>query len=122
MIFHQLLAYVSWKPDSQSRATDVFQQRWSHLYTYAFPPFCLMSKVLKKVGQERVDMILITPLWQTQPWYSQILEMCIKESSTTPSLCKTLQDPLGRSSHPRCFVKKGVLKNLANFTPVEVSL
>ena len=37
-IFYQVPAYMSLKPDPQSRVTDVFQQRFSHLYPYAVPP------------------------------------------------------------------------------------
>ena len=37
-------------------------------------------------------MILITPLWQTQPWHSQILEMYMKNSVTT-TLTKITKEP-----------------------------
>lgn len=40
-------------------------------------------------------MVLITPLWQAQPWYSQVLEMCIKNPLLLPIFPKLLQDPQG---------------------------
>ena len=38
------------------------------MFPYAFPPFSLISQILKKVRQEKVEQIIIvTPTWQTQP-------------------------------------------------------
>ena len=36
---HQLLEYMSWKPDPGSRGTDALYQTWTGLFPYAFPPF-----------------------------------------------------------------------------------
>ena len=41
---------------------------------YAFPPFSMIGKVLLKIKTEEVDVILITPSWPAQPWYSKVLE------------------------------------------------
>ena len=52
------------------------QQYWNKMFPYAFPPFSLISRILKKVCQEKVEqMIIITPTWQTQPWYPLLLEI-----------------------------------------------
>ena len=44
----QLQAYFSWRTDHLSQRTDAFQQSWKNLKTYAFPPFSLVGRVLKK--------------------------------------------------------------------------
>ena len=36
---HQLPQHVSWKPDTNSIATDVMQQCWNKIFPYTFPPF-----------------------------------------------------------------------------------
>ncbi len=39
--------FFSWYPDPMSSGVDAFTQTWNSGF-YAFPPFCLISKVLKK--------------------------------------------------------------------------
>ena len=46
---NQLPAYYSWKPDPNSLVLDALQQTWSHKHLYAFPPFLLIHRVLRKV-------------------------------------------------------------------------
>lgn len=39
-VCHQIPAYMVWRPESQSQATDAFQQSWGRRgLLYAFPPF-----------------------------------------------------------------------------------
>ena len=42
---------------------------------YAFPPFALINRTLSKVNKDQVRIILVTPTWQTQPWYATLLHM-----------------------------------------------
>ena len=52
-ISHQVQAYMAWKPDPGSRATDALQQSWKYLFPYAFPPFSLIGRVLAKVRKRK---------------------------------------------------------------------
>ncbi|XP_011866158.1 PREDICTED: uncharacterized protein LOC105561098 [Vollenhovia emeryi] len=52
--------YVSWFPDPGSWAIDAFTLSWDHLYFYAFPPFILLSRVLRKIYDDKATGILIT--------------------------------------------------------------
>ena len=62
---HQLPKYMSWHPDPGSCAVDSLQHYWRNLYRYAFPPFCLIGKVLAKVRQAQSLLLIVTPAWQT---------------------------------------------------------
>ena len=79
---------MSWKPDPQSIGVDAMQHRWStHLghTLYAFSPFFLIPKVLNKVIQDQVhEIISITPVWQTQTWYSKLLQLLIADPIILP--------------------------------------
>ena len=55
---HQLPRYIAWRLDPFSQGTDSMHQDWSQDYMYASPLFCLISKILQKVGQERVPSTL----------------------------------------------------------------
>ena len=59
---HQIKTYFSWRPDPLSQAADAFQQNWFHKSLYAFPPFCMIPKILSKALKDKVPiMILVTP-------------------------------------------------------------
>ena len=71
-----LPSYYSWKPDPNSLDTDGLQQKWYHKSVYTFPPFALIHKVLKKVDEEKVpSLIIVTPTWQNQRWYPELLRL-----------------------------------------------
>ena len=66
----QLESYMSWKPNPGAIATDALSQPWTDLRGYAFPPFSLIGRCLSKIQHEKVpELILIAPVWPTQPWY-----------------------------------------------------
>ena len=60
---HQLPKYMSWYPDSSSCAIDSLHHSWRNLFRYAFPPFCLIGKVLGKVRKDQSLLFIITPPW-----------------------------------------------------------
>ena len=43
----QLKSYVSWRPDPDAMAVDVFTLDWSKFRAFWFPPFSLISRVLQ---------------------------------------------------------------------------
>ena len=45
-VSHQVAYYVVWKPDPYSIATDAMSIPWTQGHCYAFPPFCLIPRVL----------------------------------------------------------------------------
>ena len=76
---------------------------------YASPPFSLISRILKKVRQEKVEqMIITTPTWQTQPWYPLLLEMSMQCLVLFTPLPDLLLDPQG-NKHPLVQNKKLML-------------
>ena len=47
---------------------------------YAFPPFCMIPKVLSKVLKDKVPMmILVTPAWPSLLWYPEAMRMSIPQ-------------------------------------------
>ena len=95
----QLMKFVSWKPDPEAWETDAFRIAWSQMKAYAFPPFCLIGRCLSKVVQDEATLVLIAPTWQTQPWYSVLLEMIIEDPILLPPVPDLLTSPLNQI-HP----------------------
>ena len=96
---HQLPKYMSWHPDPGSCAVDSLQHSWRNLYGYAFPPFCLIGKVLAKVRKDQSLLFIVTPAWQTQPWYAALLAMSVQHPIILPNLTTLLQGSQG-GKHP----------------------
>ena len=70
------------------------------MFGSAFPPFSLIGRVINKVLWEKVEaMILVTPTWQTQPWYTLLLKMSIQRPLLLPALANLLLNLL-REKHP----------------------
>ena len=90
---------MSWHPDPGSCAVDSHQHSWRNLYGYAFPPFCLIGKVLAKVRKDQSLLLIVTPAWQTQPWYAALLAMSVQHPIILPNLTTLLQGPQGQK-HP----------------------
>ena len=82
----QLDKYVSWKPDPGAWKTDAFSIKWTDLKAYTFPPFCLVGRCLAKILQDKATIVLITPVWPTQPWYTTILEMLMADPILIPTV------------------------------------
>ena len=95
----QLPKYMSWHPDPGSCAVDYLQHSWRSLYGCVFPPFCLIGKVLAKVWKDQSLLLIITPAWQTQPWYEILLSMLAQHPIILLNLTTLLQGPQGQK-HP----------------------
>ena len=72
---NQVANYVSWKCDPGAWAIDALLVDWQSLrQMYAFPPFSLLPAVFQKMDREKVDVLVILPLWTTQSWWPQMLQ------------------------------------------------
>ena len=84
--------YVSWRPDPFAIATDTFTMSWQEEVWYAFPPFSLIGRYLHKVRLEGCT-VLVTPVWDVQPWYRVLLDLLIEYPLLLPSYSQLLVDP-----------------------------
>ena len=70
------------------------------MFAFAFPASQLIGRVINKVIRENVEAeILVTPTWQTQPWYTLLLRMFIQRPLLLPALPNLLLNSLGEN-HP----------------------
>ena len=86
--------------DTHSLAIDAMQQECNQGILYAFLPFLLIQRVLSKITKEKDNtVILITPVWQTQPWYPNLLAMSFSQPFLLPMSPGVLKNPR-RKDHP----------------------
>ena len=103
----QLEQFVSWRPDQNAVGTDALQIPWDRYSGYAISPFCLIGRCLRKVREDRAPLMLIAPVWRSQPWYSALLELLVDYPRTLPSGPMLLTDPFG---HPHPLMAAGQLQ------------
>ena len=69
--------YFSWWPDPSAEATDAFLQVWTHIKGYAKPPWNLVGRTLAQVQSQQANLVLVAPVWRSQPWYPTLLHMLV---------------------------------------------
>ena len=77
-INYQFHTYSSYKADPKAKAVDSFTVSWHSLKFYAFPPFSIISRTLKKIKAEKAEGILVLPYWPNQVWFPVLFEMLIE--------------------------------------------
>ena len=88
--------YVSFRPDPEAFAVDMFSLSWQSLDFYAYPPFSIISRVLQKVRRDRAEGVIIAPCWPTQVWWPVLQTMTVGQPILLPSKMSLLSLP----SHP----------------------
>ena len=97
----KLPMFVSWYPEPGCYAVNAFNISWSNFKCYAFPPFCLLPRVLAKVQADSVDkFLLIAPIWPTQNWYLLLLDLSVNCPILLPRMDRLLYLPHSSQLHP----------------------
>lgn len=76
------IKYVAWQRDPDAFAINAFTISWSKIFFYAFPPFPVILKTLRKIVNDRAKGIIIVPLWPTQPWFPLFKSLLISKIVT----------------------------------------
>ena len=94
---NRLPVYVSPRPDPQALALDALILDWNTLpLAYAFAPMPILPKVLQKIQDSTVTVILIAPAWPTQSWFPDLLNLLIRRPVEIPVLEDLLTQQVGR--------------------------
>ena len=88
---NQCRRYFSWRPDPFAEATDAFLQDWRTIKGFANPPWNLITRVLMKTQTQGVDVILVAPVWKTQPWYPLLLSLVVDWPHLLPKLTPNIE-------------------------------
>ena len=107
---HELPRYMPWRQDPQSISTDALHQDWKNQFCYAFPPFYLICRLLRKVQKDQIKLIIVTPAWQSQSWYPTLLKMAIADPFLLLKHQQILLNP-GAKIHP--LVQKSTVRLVA---------
>uniref|UniRef100_A0A0A9ZI08 Transposon Ty3-I Gag-Pol polyprotein n=1 Tax=Lygus hesperus TaxID=30085 RepID=A0A0A9ZI08_LYGHE len=67
--------FFAWHPDPRAIGIDAFTHSWKNLKFYAFPPFVLILKVLRKIIADQATGIVVVPDWPAQAWYPTYFDL-----------------------------------------------
>ena len=94
---NQLPVYVSPCLDPQALAVDALSLDWNTLpLAYAFPSMPILPKVLQKILDSTVTVILLAPAWPTQSWLPDLLNVLIHRPVEIPAIEDLLTQQVGR--------------------------
>ena len=91
--------YISWMKDPDSLTVDAFTVSWAGCNFYAFPPFAIILRVLRKIYIDKAEGVIVVPWWPTQPWFPLFKEMLISEPIKFAPADNLLLSP-SREVHP----------------------
>lgn len=91
--------YISWKQDPEAMNIDAFTISWHDYYFYAFPPFSLLLKSLRKIIDEKATGVLVFPYWPSQPWFPIVKKLAISDIIFLNPSRNLLRSPF-RAYHP----------------------
>ena len=86
---HQLERYMSWEADTNAVGRDALLCHWDDV-TFCFPPVPLIPKVVNKVKKEKIEAILVCPMWPASLWWLQVQQMLRSPPFPLPSYKQAL--------------------------------
>ena len=96
----QTQVYCSWIPDQNALAIDALTISWEDMFAWAFPPICLIPKVIQHMLKFHCQIILIAPQWPRRHWYTEILNLLMACPIRLPVIPDLLQQPKSQIRHP----------------------
>jgi hypothetical protein len=84
---HQLPRFYVWQHVSQTSAEgfNAFMFSWRTNPGYIFPPFSLLPRILRKIRNDKAQILLIHPNWPGALWYPSLREIIVMQQSIDPS-------------------------------------
>jgi len=110
----RLTTYVSYLPDDKALAVNAFSLSWTNIFSYMFPPFSILGKVLQKLEQDEAEAVLVAPLFSTQTWFPKLLQMISGPAFLLPKPQHILKHPSHQMPHRLVKMSLGVFKISGN--------
>lgn len=87
-------------PDPEAESVDAFIKSWKNEFFYAFPPFALILRTIRKIINDKALGVLVVPLWSTQPWFPLFTSLLTEPTITLNPNNSLLLSPYRNEIHP----------------------
>ncbi|XP_060542717.1 ligand-dependent nuclear receptor corepressor-like protein isoform X6 [Pantherophis guttatus] len=81
---HRLPRYFSRFLDLQAEATDALRSPWPSGLLYAFPPLPMIPRVIRKLLEERAQLLLVATFWPVRPWFVDLMNLSVAPPRQIP--------------------------------------
>ena len=88
------------QPDPRAAYVDAFTMSCTDLDLYAFPPFCLVTRVFRKIRSDQAKGLVVVPWWPSQPWFPLFKSLAVSEILILGSSNSLLKSPFVNRPHP----------------------
>ena len=102
--------FISYVPEKGATAVNAFSVIWKYSLHYAFPPFSLLGRVIQKMCEDQADLILVAPLFPSQPWFPPMLKQISGQSFVLPKTNQILYIPGTQRKHNLTSMRMGVFR------------
>ncbi|KYM95726.1 hypothetical protein ALC62_13632, partial [Cyphomyrmex costatus] len=87
-------------PDPDASAVDAFTVSWRNKNFYAFPPFALILRTLRKIMIDQAKGVVVVPLWSSQAWFPLYNSLLTSEPLIFKPSKRLLISPYRNKKHP----------------------
>ncbi|XP_071477298.1 uncharacterized protein [Diadema antillarum] len=97
----QLPRYCTRVQDPAAWRLDAFSFQWKGFRGYAFPPFPLIPRVLRKIRRDQATILLIAPWWPRRSWFLELTNLLVGSPRLLPARPELIAQPVSGALHPR---------------------
>ena len=115
---HVLPTFCSWLPSQNAYQIDAFSLSWTGMFAYAYPPICLIPRILQQLAVQECTMILVAPWWPRRSWFTQILSLLVEFPVILPARTDLLKQPQGMFYHHNPSLFKLVAWKISSHKPL----
>lgn len=115
----KIAKYAAYLPDSQAYAINAFSLNWNETFNYAFPPFSQLCRLVQKLCEDCAEMLLIAPLFPTQPWFPRILQQVSGQSYILPKTSRILHLTGSQKKHRLTSMRMAAFRLSGNLSLVQ---
>jgi len=87
-------------PNPEVTAVNAFTISWKNENFYAFPPFAIIPKMLRKIISDKAKGVVVVPNWPTQHWYPLFMSLLAAPFLIYNSDENLLLSPCRKKRHP----------------------
>jgi hypothetical protein len=96
---YKLETFISPIPDQKAWAVDAMTISWKGMFTYIFPPFRLLHRILHMIREDGCKTILIASAWPRQSWFPDLLLLSCAKALRLPLRGDLLSQFKGKKLH-----------------------
>ena len=116
---HKHRLYISYMPDKGAHAINAFSITWKYQLHYVFPPFSVIGRIIQKMCEDQAELILVAPLFPSQPWFPQVLKSISGPSYVLPKTDQILYLPGKTRKHRLTSMRMGAFRLSGNASLVQ---